>query len=159
MRDCQKKINIWPKSEASRANMKFWGQSLSQLLLLSLGGPGNWVQWLSLLKEHKTPSLFQLGSTASTLTSAGICAWFVSLLLWSLSPEKAFRDTDSARSTRAEFSATFVWNISRSNELTTEWRFKTRGHSLIMTFTRSYACKLWILTNYQVITALNHSPC
>ena len=25
-----RKMNIWPRSEASRANMKFWGQSLSQ---------------------------------------------------------------------------------------------------------------------------------
>ena len=25
-----RKMNIWPRSEASRANVKFWGQSLSQ---------------------------------------------------------------------------------------------------------------------------------
>ena len=28
--DIVRKMNIWPRSEASRANVKFWGQSLSQ---------------------------------------------------------------------------------------------------------------------------------
>ena len=29
-REIVRKMNIWPRSEASRANVKFWGQSLSQ---------------------------------------------------------------------------------------------------------------------------------
>ena len=52
-------MNIWPRSEASRANVKFWGQSLSQghyQPIYQQAGKGfiyngNWTEWSAIWSE------------------------------------------------------------------------------------------------------------